>query len=66
MEFLNSLGLKEVRYRGQSALLIPYLDEQGGEGPVRFRLRLEKSEKCRWAIQMAERLEADTVRALAT
>ena len=43
-EFLNSLGLKEVRYSGQSALRIPYFDEQGGEGPVRFRLRLEKSE----------------------
>jgi len=44
VEFLNSLGLKEVRYSGLSALRIPYFDAQGSEGPVRFRLRLEKSE----------------------
>lgn len=44
IEFLQNLGLRETHYSGQLALRIPYFDEQGGEGPVRFRLRLEKSE----------------------
>lgn len=44
VEFLRNLGLRDIHYNGQLALRIPYFDEQGGEGPVRFRIELEKSE----------------------
>jgi hypothetical protein len=44
VEFVRDLGLREIHYSGKLALRIPYFDEQGSEGPVRFRIRLEKCE----------------------
>jgi hypothetical protein len=43
-EFLQKLGLKDFYYDGQQALRIPYFNEQGDEGPVRFRIKLSKTE----------------------
>lgn len=45
MNFLGELGLQNVSYLGAPAIRIPYLDEHGSEGAVRFRLALEKEEK---------------------
>lgn len=44
VEFLRRLGLKEIYYEGRKTLRIPYFNEQGEEGPVRFRLRIEKTD----------------------
>jgi hypothetical protein len=40
--FLQGLGLREVSYFGPTAVLIPYRDAEGREGPIRYRLVLEK------------------------
>jgi hypothetical protein len=41
--FLQSLGLSDMHYMGAPGLRIPYMEEDGKEGAVRFRLALEKS-----------------------
>jgi hypothetical protein len=50
--FLRSLGLSDIHYSGRPAVRIPYLDEEGSEIAVRFRLALQKSpgadERFRW------------------
>ena len=43
VEFLQSLGLSDTHYMGRRAVRIPYLDKEGSEAAVRFRLALEKS-----------------------
>ncbi len=40
VEFLRKLGLSDIAYCGSKAVRIPYYNEDGTEGPVRFRLRL--------------------------
>jgi hypothetical protein len=50
--FLETLGLREVRYFGAPALEIPYHDANGERAATRYRLRLEKGtegdERFRW------------------
>ncbi len=50
--FLQNLGLSNAHYMGKRAVRIPYLDEDGSEAAVRFRLALEKSpggdDRFRW------------------
>jgi hypothetical protein len=41
-DYLRRLGLSEVTYSGATAIRIAYRDENGAEGPVRFRTALEK------------------------
>ncbi len=49
---LQDLGLSDTHYMGRRAVRIPYLDEEGSEAAVRFRLALEKSsggdDRFRW------------------
>jgi hypothetical protein len=45
MGFLRKLNLSDVSYVGTPAVRIPYLEEDGSEGAVRFRVALEKSPK---------------------
>jgi hypothetical protein len=44
-EYLHSLGLSDVHYLGRPALRIPYLDSDGREHAVRFRLELAKGDQ---------------------
>lgn len=43
-EFLKQIGLKDVTLEKQKAIRILYYDENGNEGPIRFRFELFKSE----------------------
>lgn len=43
VEFLQNLGLSDTHYMGRRAVRTPYLDEDGSEAAVRFRLALKKS-----------------------
>ncbi len=43
LQFLNSLGLRNMYYLGRPAIRIPYYDNVRAELAVRFRLALEKS-----------------------
>ena len=45
VEFLKSLGLREIHYIDQKAVKIPYLDRRGEEVCVRFRVSLTGSPK---------------------
>jgi len=40
IDCLKSLGLKDCKYRGRSAITFPYLDENGKSVAVRYRLTL--------------------------
>lgn len=42
VDFLQSLGLGDFSYMASPAIRIPYLLQDGSEGPVRFRLALGK------------------------
>ena len=42
LDHLEKLGIGEVGYFAGPALKIPYLNRDGSEGPVRYRLRLDK------------------------
>jgi len=44
VDFLRQLGLSDVQYLGTPAVRIPYLLEDGSEGPARFRLALSASD----------------------
>jgi hypothetical protein len=44
-DFLGQLGLTDISYLGAPAIKVPYLDEEGAEIAVRFRLQLEKGEQ---------------------
>lgn len=46
--FLCELGMRDVSYLGRPAISIPYLDADGAEQAVRFRLALEGLERFRW------------------
>jgi hypothetical protein len=48
IDYLRSLGLKEVTYLDKSAVRIPYPDDEGQEVAVRFRVSLDGPEKFRW------------------
>ncbi|QIN77509.1 hypothetical protein GBA65_02200 [Rubrobacter marinus] len=45
VELLQEFGLSDTHYLGKRAVRIPYLDEDGSEVAVRFRLALEKGPK---------------------
>jgi hypothetical protein len=47
-EFLHSLGITQISYRGNPALKIPYRDATGAEVAVRFRMALDGSDKFRF------------------
>jgi len=43
IEFLHGIGLSEISINGVKAVRMPYLNEEGREVAVRFRLALEKT-----------------------
>ncbi|HEX2988153.1 MAG TPA: CHC2 zinc finger domain-containing protein, partial [Chloroflexota bacterium] len=45
IEHLRSFGLSDVNYGGSPAVKIPYVDTEGNEAAVQFRLALEKTEE---------------------
>ena len=47
-DFLRSLGLSDFFYRPKPAVRIPYLDEDGREAAVRFRLSMHGPDRFRW------------------
>ena len=47
-EFLRSVAIDESKLAGTTVLRIPYLDRQGEEVAVRFRLSLENEPRFRW------------------
>src|SRR5262249_49537032 len=48
VKFLRSHGLADIFYSGKPALKIPYLDADGAEMAVRFRVALDGKDKFRW------------------
>jgi hypothetical protein len=48
IEFLRSLGLSDAKYTDQPAVRMPYVDRDGHEQAVRFRLSLDGEDKFRW------------------
>jgi len=48
VDFLHRLGLRHCKYQGAPAVRIPYLDAQGSEVAVRFRIALEAQSRFRW------------------
>jgi hypothetical protein len=52
VEFLARIGLSDTRYARKPAVRVPYLDANGSERSVRFRIALEKGpkgdERFRW------------------
>lgn len=48
LEFLAGLAVTEITYLGQSALRIPYFNEEGVEVAVRLRPALEGDDRFRW------------------
>jgi hypothetical protein len=44
IEFLRECSLKDVTYTGKPIVRIPYFDENGIEGAIRFRVALHKTE----------------------
>ncbi len=44
IEFLHECSLKDVTYAGKPVVRIPYFDENGIEGAIRFRVALYKTE----------------------
>lgn len=44
IDFLRGLGLQDMSYLGNPAVRIPYMDADGSEGPIRFRLALSKGD----------------------
>jgi putative DNA primase/helicase len=47
-EFLRELGLRDDEWLGQPALAVPYLDQDGAEIAVRYRLSLNGPDPFRW------------------
>ncbi len=47
-DFLRELGMRDVSYLGRPAIAMPYLDADGAEQAVRFRLALEGAARFRW------------------
>jgi hypothetical protein len=48
LDFLRSLGLSDERYRDSPAVRMPYVDRDGHEQAVRFRISLHGDDKFRW------------------
>lgn len=48
LEFLQQLGLSEFKFRGQVKIQIPYLDENGEETGVRYRLSMNGDVRFQW------------------
>lgn len=46
--FLRSLGLTDITYMNTPAVRIPYLDRDGTDGAVRFRIALTGKDRFRW------------------
>jgi hypothetical protein len=57
ISFLQSLGLSDINYQGSPAVRIPYLLDDGTEGPVRFRLALGKGEEARFKWKSGAKLQ---------
>jgi hypothetical protein len=47
IEFLMSLGIREISYLGSPALRIPYFESGGGEPSIRFRIALDGDDRFR-------------------
>jgi hypothetical protein len=47
-EFLRALGVRDGDWQGVPALAVPYLDQDGREIAVRYRLSLRESNPWRW------------------
>ena len=47
-DFLRSIGVTDARYSDKDALRIPYVDADGHEQAVRFRIALDGDDKFRW------------------
>ena len=48
IDFLKTLGIKDMKYMGIPALRIPYRDAQGKEKVVRFRIAPDGKDRFRW------------------
>lgn len=48
IDFLKNSGLSDMSYLGSPAVRIPYINEEGQEDAVRFRLALEGDNRLRW------------------
>ena len=48
VEFLRSLGLSDAKYADMPAVRMPYVDRDGHEQAVRFRISLDGDDKFRW------------------
>jgi hypothetical protein len=48
LEFLRSLHLEDAKYAGRPAIRMPYVDLDGEEQAVRYRIALEGEDKFRW------------------
>jgi hypothetical protein len=48
LDFLRSLGLADAKYADGPAVRMPYVDADGHEQAVRFRISLEGEDKFRW------------------
>src|SRR5262249_15390341 len=48
VEFLRRLDIRDLSYLGRPAIAIPYLDADGAERAVRFRLALDGADRFRW------------------
>jgi DNA polymerase-1 len=49
LDFLERLGLRTVTRTGKPSVRIPYLNEDGSEGSVRFRARMTGKHRFHWA-----------------
>lgn len=48
LDFLRSLGLSDAKYADGPAVRMPYVDRDGHEQAVRFRISLDGEDKFRW------------------
>ena len=48
LDFLRSLGLADAKYADAPAVRMPYVDADGHEQAVRFRIALDGEDKFRW------------------
>ena len=48
LDFLRSLGLSDAKYADAPAVRMPYVDRDGHEQAVRFRISLDGEDKFRW------------------
>ena len=48
VDFLRSLGLSDARYADAPAVRMPYVDSDGHQRAVRFRIALDGEDKFRW------------------